>query len=139
MFNHHEAGCDNRAGRFPRILLKIIAGFGFAVLFALVFGWLVQHLWNWLMPMLFSLKTITFWQAFGLVLLSKILFGGFGHAHQAPHMHGMHHRANWMGSEWKPGGNYRNWNHYHRYWKEAGRQHFEEYLDKNGLAEKEEA
>ena len=31
-------------------------------------------LWNWLMPVLFSLTTITFWQAWGLVFLTSILF-----------------------------------------------------------------
>ena len=49
----------------------------FVVLATFVFGFLVQGLWNWLMPALFGLHTISFWQAFGLFLLSKILFGGF--------------------------------------------------------------
>ncbi len=31
-------------------------------------------LWNWLMPEIFALKTLTFWQSFGLLLLSNILF-----------------------------------------------------------------
>jgi|SRR5947199_217855 len=45
-----------------------------------VFGFVVMHLWNWLMPPIFGLRTITFAQAFGLLLLSKLLFGGF-HRH----------------------------------------------------------
>ena len=36
-----------------------------------------EHLWNWLMPAMFGLQTVTFWQALGLLVLSKILFGGF--------------------------------------------------------------
>jgi len=44
---------------------------------ALLFVWGVQLLWNVLMPEIFGLKIISFWQAFGLLLLSKILFGGF--------------------------------------------------------------
>lgn len=48
-----------------------------AVLFVALFGLIVMALWNWLMPALFGLKVITFWQAIGLVILSKILFGGF--------------------------------------------------------------
>lgn len=43
-----------------------------------VFGWVVMSLWNWLMPTVFSLPPIGFWQALGLFLLSRILFGGFG-------------------------------------------------------------
>ncbi|KKX48300.1 hypothetical protein L950_0221860 [Sphingobacterium sp. IITKGP-BTPF85] len=40
---------------------------------ALLFVWGVQLLWNVLMPEIFGLKIISFWQAFGLLLLSKIL------------------------------------------------------------------
>lgn len=59
------------------------------VIFAGVFGGLVMLLWNWLMPALFSLPAITFWQAVGLLLLCKILFGGFGGNHHGHHGH--HH------------------------------------------------
>ena len=31
-------------------------------------------LWNWLMPVIFGLPEIGFWQAFGLLILSNILF-----------------------------------------------------------------
>jgi len=46
-----------------------------------VFGFAVMSLWNWLMPALFRLPVISFWQALGLVILCKILFGGL-HSHQ---------------------------------------------------------
>lgn len=46
--------------------------FGFALLFALPTMWL----WNWLMPQIFGLKVITFWQALGLNILCGILFKG---------------------------------------------------------------
>lgn len=43
-----------------------------------VFGWVVMSLWNWLMPALFTgVHTIGFVQALGLLVLSRILFGGF--------------------------------------------------------------
>jgi hypothetical protein len=44
-----------------------------------IFGEVVMHLWNWLVPALFGLHMITFWQALGLLVLCRILFGGFGH------------------------------------------------------------
>jgi hypothetical protein len=34
-------------------------------------------LWNWLMPAIFGITTISFLQALGLLALSKILFTGF--------------------------------------------------------------
>ena len=42
----------------------------------LVFGYVVMSLWNWLVPTLFSGPVIGWWQAIGLLVLSKILFGG---------------------------------------------------------------
>lgn len=42
-----------------------------------VFGLMVRGLWNWLMPELFGLRTITFWQALGVWFLSRILLAGF--------------------------------------------------------------
>lgn len=44
---------------------------------AAIFGFIVMALWNWLGPAVFGFHTITFWQALGLLILSKILFGGF--------------------------------------------------------------
>ena len=41
------------------------------VLFGL--GFIVMLLWNWLMPVIFGLTTITIWQSFGLILLSSFL------------------------------------------------------------------
>jgi len=134
MFHEHPLGFADGARRFPHVLAKMVAGICFVALFALLFGWLAERLWNWLMPMLFSLKTITFWQAFGLVVLAKILFGGFGQGH--PHNWHARHFGQ-MDRTWKPAGNYRNWQHYHQYWETEGKKGFEDYLNRNGFAEKQ--
>lgn len=41
------------------------------------FGSAVWQLWNMLMPHLFGLPSIGFWQAVGLMALSWLLFGGW--------------------------------------------------------------
>ena len=46
------------------------------VLFVVVGGEIVMRLWNWLLPVLFGWRSITFWQAVGLLALCRILFGG---------------------------------------------------------------
>src|SRR4029078_9873538 len=38
--------------------------------------YIVQQLWNWLLPALFGWPLLTFWQALGLLALCRILFGG---------------------------------------------------------------
>jgi len=48
-----------------------------AILAVVVFGFLVMSLWNWLAPSVFGAHTIDFWQSLGILILSKILFGGF--------------------------------------------------------------
>jgi hypothetical protein len=68
------------AFRVIKILLLVL-------LAATVLGFVTMWLWNRLMPVIFGLHIIGFWQAVGLVVLSKILFGGF---------HGRHGcRDNW--------------------------------------------
>ena len=60
---------------------KIILGIGFGVLaigLIALCGWVVMLLWNWLMPEIFGLKALNYWQAWGLLALSTILFKGFG-------------------------------------------------------------
>jgi len=49
----------------------------FALIFVIVFSVVVMRLWNWLIPPVFGWHVINFWQAVGLLVLSKILFGGF--------------------------------------------------------------
>jgi len=65
------------AERKTRKIVKILVMFViFAPLIVLLFGEIVQHLWNWLMPALFHLPAITFWQGLGLLVLSWLFFGG---------------------------------------------------------------
>src|ERR1051326_3138861 len=48
------------------------------IVFTCLGGKVVELLWNWLMPQLFGWRAITFWQAWGLLALTRILFGGIG-------------------------------------------------------------
>ncbi|MEG9438987.1 hypothetical protein JAO29_22855 [Edaphobacter sp. HDX4] len=58
--------------------LKKAVKFGlFALILAIAVGFIVKNLWNLLIPQIFGWHTISFWQALGLFLLAKILFGGF--------------------------------------------------------------
>jgi len=61
----------------------VAAPIGIAV-FVFLGGWIVQHLWNWLLPNIFGWREITFWQALGVLVLCRILFGGF-HGHGGGH------------------------------------------------------
>jgi hypothetical protein len=56
------------------VLSAISVAFLLTILLALLIGGPLWLLWNWLMPTVFGLPHITFWQAVGLNLLSSILF-----------------------------------------------------------------
>jgi hypothetical protein len=54
------------------------------IAFIIVGGEVVALLWNWLLPPLFGFPQVTFWQALGLLVLARILFGRLGgHAHRS--------------------------------------------------------
>lgn len=53
--------------------------FVFFIAAVVVFGAIVMGLWNAILPDVIGVKAITFLQALGILLLSKILFGSFGH------------------------------------------------------------
>ena len=59
------------------IWLAPLAILGMLALVALG-GEIVLQLWNWLLPPLFGLRQITFWQALGILVLCRILFGRLG-------------------------------------------------------------
>jgi hypothetical protein len=68
----------------------ILAGF-------VAFGFFTMYLWNWLMPAIFHLPELTFWQTLGLMLLSRLVLGGFGgHA-----KHGRYHCRRNMHKKWE--------------------------------------
>lgn len=57
--------------------LLVVGAFLLAIGLFMLIPWLVMSLWNWLMPMIFGLCTIGYWEAFGLYILSSFLFRGF--------------------------------------------------------------
>lgn len=62
-----------------------VAAIAGATVFVVLGGKVVQLLWNWLLPPLFGFPMVSFWQALGLLVLSRILFGGLGRGgHRGP-------------------------------------------------------
>lgn len=55
-------------------LTIILSSFGIALVVILFLGLPTMILWNWLMPELFGLKEINFWQAIGIQILAYLIF-----------------------------------------------------------------
>lgn len=113
--------------------LYAILGVAGAFLLGLLFGNLIMWLWNWLMPGLFGLRTIGFWEGLGLFLLAKILFGFGSSSHSSDgdkkqcqkkkHRHGDENgKKNW--TDW------RDWEYYDDWWEEDGKTAFHAYADR---------
>jgi hypothetical protein len=73
---------------------------------------ITMGLWNWLLPSLFGLGTISFIQAAGILILARILFGWKGFHHRGWHGHMQyahagnchphaHFRKAWMHHHWQ--------------------------------------
>ena len=85
--SHQEDGYGRhkRWSEWPRgakIAVMAAAAVVLVPAFFVLFGAVTMWLWNWLMPAIFKLPTIGFWQAIGILCLSQLLFKGgqFGRA-----------------------------------------------------------
>jgi len=120
--------CGGRKHRIGWIILGFV---GFTA-FAFLFGAVVMWLWNWLMPVIFHLGIISYWQAVGLAILSRLLFGSL---HHGPHNRGRHNFGPWKHKrylnennpcrDYSTGGK---WNYYDQYWNEEGENAYNDYL-----------
>jgi hypothetical protein len=119
----------------PRILHKIAwiaGGIILAVFLAFIFGYFVMLLWNWIMPAIFGLPEIDYWLAFGIIILARLIFGGFGHG---GHHHKSNHHDRYYGSKFRnrcrpPFDRHNKWHHYEDFWKEEGEEAFDRYVIK---------
>lgn len=53
------------------LLVSFIAG----TLIAFIYAGILMWLWNAILVVLFNIPVVTYWQAFGIYIISNILFG----------------------------------------------------------------
>jgi hypothetical protein len=107
----HGFGVESKRDRMYRVVLHVAFGVTVAGLIAAVFGYFVMLLWNGVLPQVTAARSISYWQAVGLLLLARILVGGLK-GHGGCHGHGYRHGK-------------RSWREYDQWWNEVGRQSFE--------------
>ena len=113
---------ERKCGGFFRVLGRIVVGVIIAAVIALAVGALVMVLWNWLMPVIFGLGVITYWQGFGLTLLLRLLIGGFRahHGPKGPGEHRHHPLRKYRGGHFD--------DVYEQWWQSEGAERFEQYM-----------
>ena len=76
-----------------KIIGWILGGVVIAAIMAFLFGWIVMLLWNFIMPDIFALPEISYWQGWALVLMAHILFKS--HPHKNHHDHSADFKNHW--------------------------------------------
>ncbi len=111
----------------------VIFGIICAIALGLLLGFGIMWLWNWLMPELFGLATITYWQAIGMFVLAKILFSSFGGG-------GSNSKDKWKSKKQRNQDECRDdfskWKLYDKFWQEEGEKAYNDYVNKK-LTEEE--
>jgi hypothetical protein len=116
--------------KWLRIAIYSILGVLGAAALGVLFGFIIMWLWNWLMPMLFGLKEITYWQGVGIFILAKILFGSIGghsgdskeHKHKKEYRFGPHGEDDCKADR-------KAVEYYDEWWESKGKKAFEEYVE----------
>ena len=142
MWRHHMHG------RNPFLIaLLVVLGLAAGAGFVLLIMYLFENLWNYLLTPIFGIKSIGFEQAAAFVLFIPIVGGLFsafrnrghhGHRNNHSQFNRMKWRArfatgrnHWAGDEWNIHGGWKNWRYFDEWWKNEGKNAYEEYVDKN--------
>ena len=82
----------NRRFHPLKIMFFILVAFSFLALVSFI----VMMLWNSILVEVTSVKPLSFWQAVGLLILTRILFGGIWRGEKKHHAH----KSKWK-NKWK--------------------------------------
>lgn len=138
----HEARMERYVEKKVKKIFKVV----FIVIFgaiaiaalALLFGYVVMLLWNWLIPAIFGLGIINFWQAVGIVILAKLLFGGFGSGGGRSKGRSKRRFGKRIGARLKERcaeNGISEWKLYDQYWEEEGKVAYRAFIDKKKAEE----
>jgi hypothetical protein len=127
MSDYIEHRVKSNVEKYFKTFFKIVIGGLFAIAFIMIFAYITMRLWNWLMPEIFGLIIIDYWQALGIIILAKIFFGGFGNykSSKSEKKSGKHCNPRYdKGFK----SDFSNWKYYDKFWEDEGEKAFEQYV-----------
>ena len=133
--NHVREG--EGSSKVIKIVGYVLLGIIGITALALIFGIFVKWLWNALMPVIFNLPEIGFWQAVGLVVLGHIFFGG-DHSHHYERS-GSKRKKKQPDAPEKSPFQLEMEQDYSEFWREEGREAFKTWMHKENGADFEES
>ncbi len=106
--------------------------FAMVVIFLILFSlavYVLMRLWNWLLPDLFGVGMINYWQALGIMVLAKLLFGfGGSGKSKSKSSHKEKFKSNRKCGSLRR--DFDEWKHYDNFWKEEGESAYKAYIEK---------
>lgn len=124
-----EKKVESNVEYYVKKVVKVIAMIVLAGILFLLANYVLMRLWNWLMPDIFGLATITFWQAFGILIMAKIIFGfGGGGKNKGGSHHKKKHRPSHKCSSMRR--DFDEWKHYDEFWQKEGKVAFKNFVEK---------
>ncbi len=112
-------------GKSPiEIAVMIIFGAIAITGLAILFGFVIMWLWNWLMPEIFGLTALTYWQAVGLFILLKLLLGGCGSGSSKSS------KSSKRKNDHNSKSDFSKWKYYDKFWEEEGDELYKQYLER---------
>jgi len=73
--------CESRTHSCKKVLGWVCFGFLIAFIFAMIFGFFVKLIWGVTLTPMFGLVEPSYFQAVGIIILGRLIFGGFGKKH----------------------------------------------------------
>lgn len=129
MKEYVEHRVRSKAETFFRGFFKVVFMIIAAILFLLLFGYGFMLLWNWLMPDVFGLPSLSYWKAVGILVMAKLLFGNFEGKGSGKHSKkGDKHFKERMNDSCK--NDFSKWDSYDKFWKEEGEKAFNDYVER---------
>lgn len=119
-----ERNVEEGVKKIIKVIFFIILGIGIAFLV----GYIVMRLWNWLMPELFGLPMVGYWQAVGILILAKIIFGFGGGDGPSSRKKSKRKSGSKQCSPLRK--DFSEWKHYDEFWNKEGEKAFQDYLQR---------
>jgi hypothetical protein len=125
--------------QWAKIICYVFLGILGAIAFGFVFGYGIKLLWNWLMPELFGIKEISYWQGIGIFILARLIFGSFGSnsnssksGNDKKKQKGCHNEDEETKEKSNSTRKYDDW------WEKEGKKAFDDFVDKKYNSERSE-
>ena len=126
--DHIERHVEQKVKHYVTKAVKVLFFIVLGIAIAFLVGYIVMRLWNWLMPELFGLPLVGYWQAVGILILAKIIFG-FGGG-DGPGKSSKSKRKAISENCGPIRKDFSEWKHYDAFWKEEGEEAYQNYLER---------